>query len=137
MAAKLARTALSQGSQSTVSQLRDELEYEVCTRLPYVKVIGASSSRLPNTSQLLFPRTDGKSIVYALAQRGICVGTGSACSAGAESPSHVLLAMGIPHDDAWRTIRCSLSSYSTRAEVLFFVDTLTEVLAIVQNDCER
>ncbi len=132
-AAKLARTALSQGSQSTVSQLRDELEYEVGRRLPHVLVIGASSPRLPNTSQLLFPHTDGKAIVYALAQRGICVGTGSACSVGAESPSHVLLAMGIPHDAAWRTIRCSLSSYNTLAEVQSFVDALTEVLGILEE----
>ena len=67
-------------------------------------------------------------MVYALAEQGICVSTGSACSAGAESPSHVLLAMGISYERAWNSIRASLSKYSTQEQVDDFTHACIAVM---------
>lgn len=121
-AARLAIVAISADAVSQMRVLRDSLETTMFARLPGLSFIGADVARLPNTSQFLLPGVDAAAVVYALAQRGICVATGSACSAGAESPSHVLLAMGVPHEKAWSAMRVSLSRFETKQHLDIFAD---------------
>lgn len=100
-----------------VAQLRDQLELRLLILRADAKIHAQTVARLPNTSSITFPGIDAEGITERLALQGICVATGSACTAGATAPSHVLTAMGISFDDARATLRFSLSSETTQDEI--------------------
>jgi cysteine desulfurase len=100
-----------------VRQLRDALESRSLAEIPEVRIHGAGADRLPNTSLMGFANVDGEALQLLLAERGICVSTGSACSTGMREPSHVLRAMRVPETYAQGTIRFSLGR-GTSAEEL-------------------
>ncbi len=110
-----------------VARVRDELERRLLAAYPDAYVHARDVRRLPNTSSIAFPGTDAEHIVEQLALQGICVATGSACAAGAATPSHVLTAMGVNVDDARATIRFSLSADTIEWEI----DRAVEALAIL------
>ncbi len=107
-----------------VSDLRDQFEREVLTRVEDVEINGSSDERLPNTSNLLFRGVSGEALVIGLDMRGIAVSTGSACSSGAVEPSHVLLAIGRSAQEARSSIRFSFGRYNTREEVSVLIDAV-------------
>jgi cysteine desulfurase len=100
-----------------ITSLRDRLEREVLDRIPGTGVNGAGSCRVPNTTNIYFDGIDGEALVIALDLRGFAVSTGSACSSGAVTPSHVLTAMGLPAERARASIRFSLGTSNTAQEV--------------------
>jgi cysteine desulfurase len=104
--------------------LRDRLEALVLARISETSVNGSRSRRTPNTSNVCFQGIDGEALVIALDLRGFAVSTGAACSSGALSPSHVLLALGLPADKARASMRFSLGRSNTAEQVEALVDAL-------------
>ncbi len=115
---------------SSVGQLRDYLEVRLLSLVPNARVNGAGVQRLCNTSSVVLPGLDAAETVDRLAISGICVSTGSACSAGASAPSAVLLAMGLSYSDALSTLRFSLSHETTRAEIDASVDAIGALISV-------
>ncbi len=97
--------------------LRDRFERELIERVPDVRVHGADAPRLPNTSSVCFRGVDGRAMLVLLDEVGICASAGSACKSGAGKPSAVLTAMGVSPEDAAATLRFSLSTMTTEAEI--------------------
>jgi cysteine desulfurase len=122
-AAELAARSLAAAGEST-ARLRDRLESAVLDCIPETGVNGARENRTPNTTNIYFEGIDGEALVIALDLRGFAVSTGSACSSGAVTPSHVLTAIGLSADRARASIRFSLGSSNTSEQV----DALVEAL---------
>lgn len=111
------RAAKCAAEVARISALRDRLEQTVLENIPGTGVNGARSVRVPNTTNIYFDGIDGEALVIALDLRGFAVSTGSACSSGAVTPSHVLTAMGLPAERARASIRFSLGSSNTAEQV--------------------
>jgi cysteine desulfurase len=112
-----------------MSRLRDRLENAVLDRIPHTGVNGARGERTPNTTNIYFDGIDGEALVIALDLRGFAVSTGSACSSGAVTPSHVLTAIGLSAERARASIRFSLGVSNTAGEVDQLVDALEASVA--------
>ncbi len=126
-AAALALAALPQMT-SRVAPLRDALERGILERIDGAKVNGSVLDRLPNTTNIGFPRLEAEAILLLLSERGIAASAGAACSSGSLEPSHVLQAMGIDGKLAHGAIRFSLSRYSTEADVAMALETVPSVI---------
>ncbi len=113
-----------EASSARVGALRDAFEREVLARIPDVTVNGGSAPRVPNTSNLHFQGADGEALLIALDLEGICVSSGSACASGTLTPSHVLTAMGLTPAQAHGSLRFSLGTSTTEAEVKRVVEAL-------------
>lgn len=111
-----------------VALLRNELEEELVQLIPGIQVLGHTVPRLSNTSCLIFPEIKGEELAHLLTSKGIAVSTGSACSQGSDSPSHVATAMGIPFSEARNTLRISLSRHSSKEDLCFFAKSLCSIL---------
>jgi cysteine desulfurase len=109
--------------------LRDRLEDAVLGRIPGTAVNGNRSNRTPNTANIQFDAIDGEAMVIALDLRGFAVSTGSACSSGAITPSHVLTAIGLSADRARSSIRFSLGRSNTVEQVDQLVEALEASVA--------
>jgi cysteine desulfurase len=123
-AAELAGRTLAAESERLAS-LRDRLESWVLDRISGAGINGARWNRTPNTSNIYFDGIDGEAMVIALDLRGFAVSTGSACSSGAITPSHVLIALGLSADRARSSLRFSLGRSNTVEQV----DALCDALA--------
>ena len=126
-AAELALARLPQ--MARVRQLRDALETRSQAEIPEVRIHGAGADRLPNTSLMGFANLDGEALQLLLAERGICVSTGSACSTGLREPSHVLRAMRVPEAYAQGTIRFSLGRGTSIEELDLVLGLLPGLVA--------
>jgi cysteine desulfurase len=115
-AAELAGRSLAAESER-LAGLRDRLEKAVLDRISGTGINGARWNRTPNTSNIYFDGVDGEAMVIALDLRGFAVSTGSACSSGAVTPSHVLSAMGLSADRARSSLRFSLGRSNTAEQV--------------------
>ena len=127
-AAELAARDLAAESERLAS-LRDRLEDAILGRIPATGVNGASQNRTPNTSNLYFDRIEGEALVIALDLRGFAVSSGSACSSGAVTPSHVLTAIGLSRERARSSIRLSLGRANSVEQVDALVDALEHSVA--------
>jgi len=116
-AAELAAAWLARGGPEAMTAERDRLEQGILARIEGARVNGAGAPRIPNTTSLVLPGAAGKSVVAALDLEGIAASTGSACSAGSSAPPHVLVAMGLPLEEAYSTVRFSLGKQTRPAEV--------------------
>lgn len=95
---------------SSMESMRNEFESRLLQRIPGIQILAEQAHRLPNTSMLILPNMEGEMAVSMLHQAGIIVSTGSACSSGADKPSHVATAMGIPYGEARNTVRVSFGN---------------------------
>lgn len=111
-----------------LAQLRDTLSRGILERVPRCSVNGDVEHRLPNTANISFESIEGEAILLMLNEYGICASSGSACTSGSLEPSHVLLAMGVPHERAHGSIRFSLSRYNTREEIDYILEKLPPVI---------
>jgi cysteine desulfurase len=116
-----------------LSSLRDRFEEEVRRRVPDAVVHCGDSPRLPNTSHLAFPGTEGESLLIRLDLAGFAVSTGSACSSGVVEPSKTLLAMGMASDEALASLRVSFGISNTEEQVDRFVDVLSREVAALRR----
>jgi cysteine desulfurase len=124
-AAAAAAAAAEVAVYDRVAALRDGLEAEIASIAPDSVVLGAASSRLPNTSAIAMPGVAAETQVVALDLDGVMVSAGAACSSGKVGPSHVLAAMRVPPEIAASTIRVSLGWSSSRAEIAHFLRSWT------------
>jgi cysteine desulfurase len=107
-----------QADAERIGGLRDRLEGEILERVADARVNGSRDRRTPNTTNIQFDGVDGEAMVIALDLRGFAVSTGSACSSGAITPSHVLTAIGLSADQARSSIRFSLGAANTLDQVI-------------------
>jgi cysteine desulfurase len=112
------------------SKLRDHLIDRVLAEIPFAKLNGSRTNRLPNNVNFCFRFIEGESMLILLDDQGICASSGSACTSGSLDPSHVLLAIGLPHEIAHGSLRLTLSDETTMEDIDFVVDQLK---AIVQR----
>lgn len=112
------------------AELRDYLIERVLTEIPYTKLNGHRENRLPNNANFSFRFIEGESLLIMLDMKGICGSSGSACTSGSLDPSHVLLAIGLPHEIAHGSLRLTLGEETTKDDIDYVVDSLKE---IVQN----
>ncbi len=120
--AKAAEIAATQLDDRSMSELRDYFE-ESLDELG-VTILGRGVPRLPNTSLLLLGDIDAEMLIHQLLEVGFATSTGSACSSGSDTPSHVVLAMGINYSSAFSALRISLSQESTQNDISKFLDVL-------------
>ena len=114
-------------------ELRDHLIHRIETEIPYVKVNGDRIKRLPNNVNVSFQFVEGESLLLMLDGNGICASSGSACTSGSLDPSHVLLAIGLPHEIAHGSLRMTLSEETTKEDIDFTVDKLKEIVQYLRN----
>jgi len=96
--------------------LRDKL-FEELSKISHSKINGDTNNRLPNNFNMSFEGIEGESLLLLLNDKGICASSGSACTSGSLDPSHVLLAIGLPHEIAHGSLRLTLSKYTTEEEI--------------------
>ncbi|MFC2075621.1 cysteine desulfurase family protein [candidate division KSB1 bacterium] len=111
-----------------IERLRDRLETGLLEKVPDIRVNGHREKRLPGTTNISFKYVEGESILLSLDAEGIAVSTGSACSSGSLEPSHVLLAMGMSHEDAHGSIRFSLGYGNTDPDVDYALEHIPPVI---------
>lgn len=111
-----------------VSALRDKLISGILKNIPYVKLNGHPTQRLPQNVNFSIRYIEGESILLMLDINGIAASSGSACTSGSLDPSHVLLAMGIPHEIAHGSLRLTLSDMTTDEEVDYVLETLSKIV---------
>ena len=108
--------------------LRDYLIDRVMNEIPYTKLNGHRTLRLPNNANFSFRFIEGESMLIMLDDKGICGSSGSACTSGSLDPSHVLLAIGLPHEIAHGSLRLTLSEETTKEEIDYTVDNLKQIV---------
>lgn len=113
--------------------LRDYLIDRALAEIPYTRLNGHRRNRLSNNASFCFRFIEGESLLILLDQQGICGSSGSACTSGALDPSHVLLAIGLPHEIAHGSLRLTLSEENTREEIDRTLDTLKEIVGRLRN----
>ena len=126
-ATELAKLSLNKRT-AYESELRDYLINRVLTEIPYTKLNGHKENRLPNNTNFSFRFIEGESLLIMLDQKGICGSSGSACTSGSLDPSHVLLAIGLPHEIAHGSLRLTLSEQNTKEEIDKVVEELKAIV---------
>lgn len=116
-----------------VRELRDYYVQEVQKRIPYIKINGDMEKRLPGNSNISFKFIEGEGILLNLDLKGICASSGSACTSGSLDPSHVLLAIGLPHEIAHGSLRVTIGKYNTKEEVDYLLNNLEEIIQKLRN----
>ena len=114
-------------------KLRDYLIERVLKEIPYSRLNGHRTDRLPGNANFCFQFIEGESMLILLDQLGICASSGSACTSGSLDPSHVLLAIGLPHEIAHGSLRISLSEEITLKDIDFVVDELKKIVEQLRN----
>ena len=127
-AAQLAMENLEENEKKQTA-LRDHLISRVLTEIPHSRLNGDAEHRLPGNTNFSFQFIEGESMLMMLDMKGICGSSGSACTAGSLDPSHVLMAIGLPHEIAHGSLRLSLCEDNTLEEVDYTVDCLKEIVA--------
>jgi cysteine desulfurase len=127
LAAEIAVSELDAEMQR-LAKLRDYLVSEVQSIAPVAKHTGSKAQRMPHNAHFTFEGCSGDSLLFLLDQQGICVSTGSACQAGVNGPSHVLVAMGRSERDANGCLRMTLGQESTQEDIDFFLKALPSAL---------
>ncbi len=115
-----------------VERMRDRL-IDGLTKIPYSRLNGHRTKRLPGTVNIGFEFIEGESLLLWLDIAGICASTGSACSSASLEPSHVLLAMGVPHEKAHGSLRLSISTETTDEDIDYIIETVTGVVEKLRN----
>ena len=122
-AAELAHLDL-QANIDRMVKIRDHYIERVEKEIPYCRLNGHRTKRLPGNANFSFSFVEGESLLMNLGAQGVCISTGSACASGSLDPSHVLLAIGVPHEVAHGSIRVSMSETTTMEQIDYAVDAL-------------
>ena len=131
-AVELAKANMAERSEYE-TKLRDHLIERVTSEIPYTRLNGHRTDRLPNNANFCFRFIEGESMLILLDQAGICGSSGSACTSGSLDPSHVLLAIGLPHEIAHGSLRLTLSEKTTLEDIDYTVDKLKEIIARLRS----
>ena len=117
---------------SRLRDLRDKIIREL-TAIDGVRLTGHPVLRLPNHASFIFKHIEGESLLLSLDMKGIAASTGSACTSGSLEPSHVLLAMGIPPEEAYGSLRITLGKDNTREDVDYFLEVIKPIVERLRN----
>lgn len=109
-------------------EMRDYLIQRVMAEIPYTRLNGHRTMRLPNNVNFSFQFIEGESLLIMLDMKGICASSGSACTSGSLDPSHVLLAIGLPHEIAHGSLRLTLGENNTMEDMDYVIDALKEIV---------
>jgi len=131
-AAEIAATTMAERTAKE-QELRDYLMERVLSEIPYSRLNGHRTKRLPGNANFSFQFIEGESLLIMLDMAGICGSSGSACTSGSLDPSHVLLAIGLPHEIAHGSLRLSLSHETTKEDIDYTVDRLKEIVAKLRD----
>lgn len=126
-AAEMAMVSMSEKIKYE-TELRDYLIDRVLKEIPESRLNGDRTRRLPNNANFCFRYIEGESMLILLDYKGICASSGSACTSGSLDPSHVLLAIGLPHEIAHGSLRITLSEKNTKEEIDYTVDELKGIV---------
>ncbi len=133
MAAALAEScAHIDENMAKVKAMRDKL-IEGLSKIPHSALNGDREHRLAGNVSFCFEGIEGESLLLLLDAKGVCASSGSACTSGSLDPSHVLLAIGRPHEVAHGSLRLSLSEYNTEEEIDHILAVVPEVVAYLRN----
>ncbi len=131
-AAELAVSSMeARAKQET--ELRDYMIGRVLAEVPYVRLNGHRTKRLPNNANFSFQFIEGESLLIMLDMKGICASSGSACTSGSLDPSHVLLAIGLPHEVAHGSLRLTLSDETTKEDIDYTIEQIKEIVAKLRS----
>ena len=114
-------------------ELRDRMIDAIYKRIPYARLNGDRTRRLPNNVNFSFQFVEGESMLIMLDMAGICASSGSACTSGSLDPSHVLLAIGLPHEIAHGSLRLTLSEETTKEDADFVVEQIKGIVARLRS----
>lgn len=126
-AAELSVQTMEENSKK-IAAVRDHLIERVLSEIPYARLNGHRTHRLPNNVNFCFRFIEGESLLIMLDQKGICASSGSACTSGSLDPSHVLLAIGLVHEIAHGSLRLTLSEDTTMEEADYTADSLKGIV---------
>ena len=126
-AAEIAAKTMKERTAKEI-ELRDHLIDRVLAEVPYTRLNGHRTNRLPNNANFSFQFVEGESLLILLDTNGICGSSGSACTSGSLDPSHVLLAIGLPHEIAHGSLRLTLSAETTMEDIDFVVDCIKQII---------
>jgi len=118
-----------QSDNAKIKKLRNKLITGVLKDIPRAQLNGSLEQRLPNNAHFSFQGAEGEGIVIALSEKGIFASTGSACASNSLEPSHVLLAIGLPHEQAHASVRFTLGRQTTASDIEYVLDVLPKVIA--------
>jgi len=127
-AAELAKISMEKNN-AEITELRNYFIDRVLSEIPYSILNGDRDRRLPGNANISFRYIEGESMLMLVDMKGIAASTGSACASGSLDPSHVLLAIGLPHEVAHGSIRATMSEFTTKEELDYTVESLKEVVA--------
>lgn len=116
-----------------VRKLTDKLVKGIMENIPYSHYTGDPVNRLPGTASFVFEAIEGEGLILRLDNAGVCGSTGSACSTGSLDPSHVLMAIGLPHEIAHGSLRLTLGEQNTEEDVDYVIETVTDVVKTLRS----
>ena len=133
--AKATEIAVGNMKERTAKEIevRNHIIERVMNEIPYTRLNGDRERRLPNNINFSFQFIEGESMLIMLDSFGICASSGSACTSGALDPSHVLLAIGLPHEIAHGSLRLTISEDTTMEDADFVVDKLKGIVEILRS----
>ena len=131
-AVQLAMDEMEERTKKEV-EMREYLMEKVLREVPFTRINGSRTSRLPNNINFAFQFIEGESLLIKLDMDGICGSSGSACTSGSLDPSHVLLAIGLPHEIAHGSLRLTLSEENTMEEMDITADKIKEIVAYLRE----
>ena len=111
-----------------LTELRDYYIAQVEEKIPNIQINGHKNKRLPGNANIAFKSIEGEALVLHLDMKGICTSSGSACSSGTSAPSHVLVAIGLPQEIAYGSLRVTFGEENAKEDVDFLVNALVEVV---------
>ena len=117
----------------TETELRDYMISRIIAEIPYARLNGDKVRRLPNNVNFSFQFVEGESMLIMLDMAGVCASSGSACTSGSLDPSHVLLAIGLPHEIAHGSLRLTLGYETTKEDVDYVVDEIKKIVERLRN----
>lgn len=131
-AVEIAKSHMDERAKYEIA-IRDHIIDRILNEIEYTKLNGHRTKRLPNNVNISFRFIEGESMLLSLAAKGICASSGSACTSGSLDPSHVLLAIGLPHEIAHGSLRATIDHNTTMEEADYLVDNLKEIVARLRN----
>ena len=117
-----------EGYNRKIKNLRDFYVSEMVKRVPYIRINGDMENRLSGNANICFSGVDGAKLLSELDKKGICASSGSACSAGLLTPSHVLLAIGVPNNLARSSLRITFGKENTMEDTQYLVENIEEIV---------
>lgn len=131
-AVKLATEQMEERNRK-ITELRDYLIERLEKEVPHCRLNGDRVNRLPNNVNFSFQFIEGEAMLIMLDMKGVCASSGSACTSGSLDPSHVLLAIGLPHEEAHGSLRLTLSHENTKEELDYVVEAVKEIVGKLRS----